>query len=80
MAEALPPGKLADTWAAVVSMVGSFERAGEPFVRRQGDYTVVDVPLTFEAGDMTGRVSFSADGKVAGLFVLDAERAKGSPR
>jgi len=80
MAEALPPGKLADTWAAVVGMVGTFERADEPFVRRQGDYTVVDVPLVFEAGDMTGRVSFSADGKVAGLFVLDAERAKGAPR
>jgi hypothetical protein len=75
MAEALPPAKLADTWAAVIGMVGGYERAGEPFVRRQGDYTVVDLPLAFEAGDMVGRVSFHADGKVAGLFVLDAERA-----
>jgi hypothetical protein len=78
MAEALPPAKLADTWATVVGTVGAHERAGEPFVRRQGDYTVVDVPLTFEAGDMTGRVSFRADGTVAGLFVLDPERAGGT--
>ena len=80
MAEALPTAKIADTWAAVVSMVGAYERAGEPFVRRQGDFTVVDVPLAFEAGDMTGRVSFRADGAVAGLFVLDPERAGGTPR
>jgi hypothetical protein len=78
MAEALPLTKLADTWTTVVSMVGAYERAGEPFVRRQGDHTVVDVPLAFEAGDMTGRVSLDAAGKVAGLFVLDPEHAGGS--
>jgi hypothetical protein len=78
MAEALPLTKLADTWTTVVSMVGAYERAGEPFVRRQGDHTVVDVPLAFEAGDMTGRVSFHGDGKVAGLFVLHPEQAGGS--
>src|SRR3954462_13829044 len=43
MAEALPAAKLADTWATVVGTVGAYEREGEPFVRRQGDYTVVDV-------------------------------------
>lgn len=75
MAEALPAGKLADTWATVVGAVGAYERPGEPFVRRQGDYTVVDVPLAFEAGDLTGRVSFAADGQVAGLFVLNPEAA-----
>jgi uncharacterized protein DUF3887 len=78
MAEALPAAKLADTWTTVVGTVGAHERAGEPFVRRQGDYTVVDVPLAFEAGDMTGRVAFHGDGTVAGLFVLDPEHAGGS--
>jgi hypothetical protein len=78
MAAALPPAKVADTWTTVVSMVGAYERAGEPFVRRQGGHTVVDVPLAFEAGDMTGRVSFDAAGKVAGLFVLDPQHAGGS--
>jgi uncharacterized protein DUF3887 len=78
MAQALPAAGRADAWAAVVGLVGAYERAGEPSVRRQGDHTVVDVPLVFEAGDMTGRVSFHADGKVAGLFVLDPERAGGS--
>jgi Protein of unknown function (DUF3887) len=76
MAEALPPERLADTWATVVGTVGVYERPGEPFVRRQGDFTVVDLPLAFEAGDMTGRVTFRTDGRVAGLFVLAPEQAR----
>jgi hypothetical protein len=78
MAEALPAAGLADAWAVVVGMVGAYERAGEPFARRQGDYTVVDVPLTFEAGEMTGRIAFDADGRVSGMFVLDPEQAGGA--
>lgn len=80
MAAQLTPAQLGDTWAVVIGAVGAYERAGEPFVRRQGDYTVVDVPLAFEAGDMTGRVSFHADGRVAGLFVLNPEQAGGGAR
>jgi len=75
MAAALPAAKLADTWATVVGTVGAYEGPGEPFVRRQGDHTVVDVPLAFEAGGLTGRVAFAADGQVAGLFVLNPEAA-----
>jgi hypothetical protein len=71
MAAALPATKLADTWAMVVGTVGAYARPGEPFARRQGDLTVVDVPLAFEAGEMTGRVALRPDGQVAGLFVLD---------
>jgi hypothetical protein len=77
MAEALPPSRLADGWATVIGTVGAYQLAGEPFVRRQGDYTVVDVPLTFEAGDMTGRVSFDGEGRVSGFFVLDPDAAAG---
>lgn len=80
MAEGLPAAGRADAWAAVVGTVGAYERAGEPFVRRLGDHTVVDVPLVFEAGDMTGRVSFHDDGRVAGLFVLDPEQAGRPPK
>ena len=38
-----------------------------------GDQVVVDVPLRYEAGDMKARVSFDAEEKVAGLFILAAE-------
>jgi hypothetical protein len=58
--------------ATVAGLVGAFEGFGdgEPFVRRVGDRTVVDIPLRYEAGDMKARVSFDPDEKVAGLFIL----------
>jgi hypothetical protein len=58
--------------ATVAGLVGVYEGfgAGEPFVRRVGDYDVVDIPLRYEAGDMKARVAFDADQKVAGLFIL----------
>jgi hypothetical protein len=61
--------------ATVTGLVGAFEGfgAGEPFVRRIGDHTVVDIPLRYEAGDMKARVAFDADEKVAGLFILAPE-------
>ncbi|HJP80701.1 MAG TPA: DUF3887 domain-containing protein [Pseudonocardiaceae bacterium] len=68
-----------DVWgsgqATVAGLVGAFEGFGdgEPFVRRIGDHTVVDVPLRYEAGDMKARVAFDTDEKVAGLFILAPE-------
>ncbi|MFC4015248.1 DUF3887 domain-containing protein [Nonomuraea purpurea] len=61
--------------ATVAGMVGAFERfgEGEPFVRRIGDRTVVDIPLHYEAGDMKARVAFDADEKVAGLVIITPE-------
>jgi hypothetical protein len=73
MTEELPPGKIAAAWAQITGMVGTYQRMGEPFVRQLGDYTVVDVPMEFEAGEMKGRVAFNADGQVSGLFVLNPD-------
>lgn len=56
-------------WAQVASSVGRYERMGEPHVRAAGDYTIVDVPLFFEAGEQTVRVTYRADGQVAGLWI-----------
>lgn len=50
-------------------MFGRLERTGEPFVRRTGDDTLVDLPLHFEAGDARGIVRFDAHGRVAGLAI-----------
>jgi hypothetical protein len=75
VAQALPDADaVAATWAMVAGRCGRYEqRMGEPLTRQLGDYTVVDVPLQFEIGEQLGRVSFSRDGKVAGLFVLPPE-------
>ena len=68
-----PPG-LAAAWTQVIGMAGEFERHGEPSAYRAGDFTVVDVPLFFEAGERTGRISYDQDARVAGLFFLPIER------
>jgi hypothetical protein len=68
-----------DVWgsglATVAGLVGAFEGfgEGEPFVRRIGDHTVVDIPLRYEASEMKARVAFDTDEKVAGLFILPPE-------
>ncbi|MFG2721217.1 DUF3887 domain-containing protein [Streptomyces sp. NPDC048416] len=67
----------ADGLATVAGLVGAFEGFGdgEPFVRRIGDHTVVDIPLRYEAGDMKARVAFDTEEKAAGIFILPAETA-----
>jgi len=61
---------LATIWARLAGMFGQFEGMGEPVAFQAGDHTVVDVPLSFEAGERTGRVSYDRGGKVTGLFFL----------
>lgn len=73
MTEQLPAEQMAAAWAQVIGMVGEYQQMGEPLVRQLGDYTVVDIPLSFEAGEMKGRVAYNGDGQVAGLFVLIPE-------
>ncbi|SEU34545.1 Protein of unknown function [Nonomuraea wenchangensis] len=61
--------------ATVTGLVGAFEGfgEGEPFVRRIGDHTVVDIPLRYEAGEMKARVAFDTEEKVAGVVILAPE-------
>ncbi len=71
MSEALDAQRLAAAWAQVIGTAGAYQGMGEPVAHQAGDYTVVDIPLHFEAAELTGRVSFSGAGQVVGLFFLD---------
>jgi Protein of unknown function (DUF3887) len=73
MTAELPVDKIAAAWAQITGMVGTYQRMGEPFVRQLGDYTVVDVPMEFEASEMKGRVAYNAGGQVSGLFILNPD-------
>ena len=68
----LPPDRLAQTWPQLTALVGAYESCGDPIVRPFGEHTVVNVPMEFEGGAMTGRVVFDREGRIAGLFVLNA--------
>jgi hypothetical protein len=70
VAAKLDADELAAAWAQVIGLVGAYERRDEPRVFQAGDYAVVDVPLYFEAGERTGRISYDRAGRVAGLFFL----------
>lgn len=70
MRSQLPIGKLGEVRAQLADLIGRYEYPGEPFARLIGKHTVIDVPLSFEAGEMNGRVSYGQDGKISGLFVL----------
>lgn len=71
MSEALDARRLAAAWAQVVGAAGAYQGMGEPVAHQAGDFTVVDVPLRFEAAELTGRVSYDRAGQVAGLFFLN---------
>jgi hypothetical protein len=66
------PAILSGGWATMAGMFGRLERIGEPFARRAGEDTIVDVPLHFEAGDARGIVRFSGDGRIAGMGIRPA--------
>jgi hypothetical protein len=69
MLEHVDAGRIADAYAQTVSMVGGFERMGEPLAYPVSMGAAVDIPLHFEAGERTGQVTFDRDGKVIGLFI-----------
>ena len=77
MAGALDDDGLATVWARVVVESGPYLSQGEPVVTQSGALTNVTVPLEFQDATMYGQVSFSADGKVAGLHFLLSDPSEG---
>ena len=75
MTEAAPVEFLQSALASGRETYGSFIAMGTPITSVIGDCTVVDVPMALEKGDLTGRVSFNADGEVAGLFFLPVDQS-----
>ena len=79
MKEALSETRLRETLDRVGGLVGAYRGIGEPFAHRAGDLTVVRVPLRFEAGEMTGQVTFDRAGRIAGLFITRPRPSRRSP-
>ncbi len=73
-------GHIADRWASTTSPTGGFEHVGEPSARQFGAYTLVEVPVTFKAGQGLGRVALDQEGKVAGLSIQHPHRHRLDPR
>jgi hypothetical protein len=74
MLEAVDADRLARGWALTAAQVGAYERMGEPLVLPADGDTVVELPLSFEAGERTGLITFDRDGRVIGLFIRPPTR------
>lgn len=72
--------QIARAWTNVTLPGGSFQGMGTLSARQSGGYTVVSVPLTFQAGDAAGRVVLDGDGKVTGLTLEYPRRRRLDPR
>jgi len=72
--------QIARGWTNVTRPGRSFEVMGPPSARQSGGCTVVSVPLTFQAGDGSGRVVLGRDGKVIGLALEYPRRHRLDPR
>ena len=73
MKERLAEDGLANAWDQVVKEKGRYVSRGEPTQLGSPagtDVLVFDTPLEFEHGPMKSRLSFHADGTIAGLFIL----------
>lgn len=68
--DGLSAERIADTMAQVAGLVGAYRAMGEPFVHQAGEFTLVRLPLHFEAGDMTGQVAFDREGRVCGIHIM----------
>ncbi|HEX3816355.1 MAG TPA: DUF3887 domain-containing protein [Mycobacteriales bacterium] len=73
VAAQLDSAGVAAVWAQVIGTVGAFDHLESPVAHQAGDLTVADVPLFFEAGARTGRISLDRSGQVAGLFILPGQ-------
>lgn len=70
MKAGLSEAKLREGWAQFQSIFGAYEGKGEPDVLERGDVTVVNVPLDMKLKPGEARITFDANGRIAGLFFL----------
>jgi hypothetical protein len=73
MREAGSPQLLKSARTKMERRYGAFLEFGTPRTSVRHAYTVVDVPVAFERGDLVGRCSFNIDGEVAGFVFVESD-------
>ncbi|WP_210274197.1 DUF3887 domain-containing protein [Microbacterium sp. Se63.02b] len=66
----LTPDKLARAWGDLVASFGEWEDFTGSAAVISGDYVVAETRLEFEAGTVTCRSTWSAEGRLAGLYFV----------
>lgn len=73
MAKAVPADKLKAVWESLPAQVGAARKRGEATTMRQGDATLVKVPLQYEKAELVAKLAIGADGKIVGFLIQPAE-------
>jgi hypothetical protein len=76
MKETMPTERLEASWTHVMMHLGPFKSIRT--VRKDPEFDRVDVRCEFENGPMIVRLAFDPSGKIAGLWMLPAEKEKDS--
>ncbi len=72
MKAALPQEKLQETWDAVNTQAGAFNKQVSTRLQEQGNYTIVVVTCEFDKAKLDVRVVFDKSPQIAGLFFAPA--------
>jgi uncharacterized protein len=67
MKEALPPGKLADTWKQLLGQTGGFQNILSESAQAIQSFQVATLVCAFERTTLDAVISFDADGAVGGI-------------
>ena len=76
MKERMPADRLEASWAHVMTHLGPFKSI--KLARKDPESDRVDVRCEFENGPIIVRIAFEPSGKIAGLWMLPAEKEKDS--
>lgn len=72
MKQAVAPGKLRQTWQALVKRFGAFRKTGTCKTVVQGRYTTVIVATDFKSRALGFAVSFDPAKRIAGVHIVPA--------
>lgn len=73
MKTALPPAKLSSLWTTLQEQVGAYKHQTGVRISRNIPYTIVSVTCDFVQAPIDIQVTYSEDGKVAGLFFIPTQ-------
>jgi dienelactone hydrolase len=79
MRAALPAAKVLEAWKGVVASAGAFEGSRGVTFENSGRFLVAVVDCHMHEKDIVARVTFDAEGDVAGLFFRPAQTAYAPP-
>ncbi len=71
--------KVLGVWSKTTTQCGRLESLGTSFARPSGATTVVETPLSFEAGEYVGRIAYNRRGKIAGMVILPPDAVASGP-